>query len=203
MCHLKKTPNLFTQVYWRALSQYGEILSSSVHYCFCILSSQHVDSSWPPLLYFSWIKTQVCCLSVLSASGTYYTWMGAQARIIRITGGSVEGKWFIARLIIANSPFTRITPDRRAWGLSLHYKRLNLPDSFSNAAHEKNSQNTLLWSCFDTPENANTCTKVHTSTITKHTPKKTAPTDTKKMETYRFLHKHEDNSWFTMLFISN
>lgn len=101
----------------------------------CVLLFSHsfitaCGFQWASLLYFSWIKTQVCCLSVLSASGTYYTGMGAQAWIIRITGGLVEGKWFIVRLIIANSPFTRITPDRPASGLSLHYKRLSLPQSF-------------------------------------------------------------------------
>lgn len=53
-------------------------------------------SMWNPvglsLLYFSWIKTQVCCLSVLSASGIYYRGMGAQAWIIRISGRLVEGQ---------------------------------------------------------------------------------------------------------------
>lgn len=47
---------------------------------------------WASLLYFSWTKTQVCCLSVLSASGTHYGGMGVQAWIIRITRGLVEGR---------------------------------------------------------------------------------------------------------------
>lgn len=63
----------------------------------CVLLFSHsfitaCGFQWASLLYFSWIKTQVCCLSVLSASGTYYTRMGAQAWIIRITGGLIEGK---------------------------------------------------------------------------------------------------------------
>lgn len=73
-------------------SPWWEIFSANVYHRFHILPSQHVDSSGASLLYFSWIKTQVCCLSVLSASGTYYRGMGAQAWIIRITGGLVEGR---------------------------------------------------------------------------------------------------------------
>lgn len=59
--------------------------------CFHILSSQQADSNGP-LLYFSWRKTQVCCLSGLSASGIYYSGMEAQAWIIRITDGLEEGQ---------------------------------------------------------------------------------------------------------------
>lgn len=81
--------------------------------------------------------------------------MGAQAWIIRITGGLVRRTGFIARLIIANSPFTRVTADRQACGLSLHYKRLSLPPLLEYSPWEKNPPSNLLWSCFATWAKAN------------------------------------------------
>lgn len=53
---------------------------------------------------------------------------------------------FVARLIIANSPFTHITADRQACGLCLHYKCLSLPPLFWNTVHEKNPPSNFLQS---------------------------------------------------------
>lgn len=96
------------------------------YHCFHILSSQRADSCGPPPLYFFLYKNHKLSVYLYDRHLALITEMGAQAWIIRITGGLIERTGFIARLIIANSPFTRITAARGlACRLSLHYKRLS------------------------------------------------------------------------------